>query len=134
MKYEINKFYGILTNGDNSVRKTTSNRAILNALSSKIVDALIPQGLADTDKEALAEFYIRLIYTDKSLISALESYDPLNSYTLHTFYADDNKLNVSPTSIIVGIKKLGLAGEELSFMPVDYIINALKQLLAILNA
>ena len=132
MTYEINKLYGLLTDGDRAVRNTTTSRKALSDKVKRLLEALIPVTLSANSKRGLAEFYIRLIFTDKNLSSALTKYDPINSYKLHTFYPDyEDQVDIQV--IISAIKKLGLAGEEISFLPLDYILNALKTLLEYLN-
>lgn len=135
MNYEVNKLYGILVNGDVGTtdnRQSSTSRATLSSDARKIVEALIPSDLDKDTKRALAELYIRLIYTDKSMIAALKVYDPINSYTLHTFYNSYND-GFELERVVRGVRALGLPGEEVSFLPVDYILNALKQLLSLLN-
>ena len=135
MSCAVNKFYGILVDGDAGTvdnRQSTIKRDSLSKEVLRIVEALVPPGLDKNTRRALAELYLRLIYTDKSLIAALKTYDPVNSYTLHTFYQTyDGGFDLD--KIVKGIKSLGLEGEEVSFLPLDYIMNALRQLLSVLN-
>ena len=106
MNYEVNKLYGILTDGDTFIRNTTMNRKRAPKNVKNIVEALIPPVLDANTRRALAEFYLRMIFTDKPLIAALTQYDPINSYQLHSFYpeyADTFDIDI----IVKGVKSLG---------------------------
>ena len=128
MSRELNRVYGVLTGGDNTVRKTTIT--VVN--NSKLVTALIPGTVSAACKRALAELYIRLCMTDKELQYKLLKADPINSYKLQSFYepfADTGVID----NVVAAIKKLGLPDEERSALPFDIVKNALDKLLDSLN-
>lgn len=129
----LNRLYGILTDGDNAVRKTTVNRSGLTNLGEAIVKAILPlEDLSANGRRALAELYIRLCQTSPEVATRLEHVDPLNSYKLHSFTESfEDALDIS--TIVKAIRKLGLPDEENSFLPFDYILNALNQLLKTLE-
>ena len=129
----LNRLYGILTNGDNSVRKTTGTRSGLPPLGKKIVSALVPDTLSDAGIRALAEIYIRLCQTSPELIELLQEKDPINSYSHHTF-SENFSDSVELQTIVDRVRRIGLPEEENSFLPLDYIVNALRQLLNSLDA
>ena len=131
MTPQLNVFYGILTNGDNTRRKTTGITPKENTVQD-IVTALIPSSVSAECKRALAELYIRIIQTDKSMQLSLKTIDPINSYKLQTFrenFSDQGILD----KIIQQLQALGLPDEENSSLPFDYIKNALRILLDKLN-
>lgn len=131
MTPQLNVFYGILTNGDNTLRKTTGITPKENTVQD-IVTALIPNSVSAECRRALAELYIRIIQTDKSMQLSLKTVDPINSYKLQTFrenFSDQGILD----KIIQQLQALGLPDEENSSLPFDYIKNALRILLDKLN-
>ena len=128
----LNRLYGILTDGDNEVRKTTATRDNLSQPAQKIAEALFPGTISDAGIRALAEIYIRIGQTDQEFVALLSEKDPINSYNLHSFdesFEDTIDIN----DIVLAIRHIGLPAEENSFLPIDYIINALKQLLKALD-
>lgn len=131
MTPQLNSFYGILTNGDNKVRKTTTetpkDRTVRN-----IVAALMPIAASPECRRALAELYIRIIQTSKPLQLALNKVDPINSYKLQSFCETFTDKNIIE-KIVENLKALGLPEEENSALPFDYIKNALRVLLERLN-
>ena len=124
----LNILYGVLTDGDNSVRKTTTKRQDFSKEVIDIANALVPTRLSSAGKRALTELYIRLAATDKVLIAKLTAADPVNSYVLHSIYPDFTD-DITLSEIVTSIKALALADEENSFLPIDYVRNALEKLL-----
>jgi len=131
MTPELNVFYGILTDGDNYQRRTTTTTPE-TATIVKLVAALIPNTASAECKRALAELYIRLIQTDKSLEALLNRIDPINSYKLQSFREPFGDGNIIPT-IVREIRAIGVPDEENSALPFDTIKAALKALLEALN-
>lgn len=130
---DVNRIYGYMVNSSHPARKTTTTRTGLSETALRLIEALVPRTLALDAREALAEFYIRLCYTDKELLGLLNKVDPINSYTLHSFYPHVES-DVEIMDIVKNLKKIGLPDVELSFLPVDYILCGLKHLMrAILN-
>lgn len=132
MTPQLNVLYGVLTDGDNSVRKTTADRTILGPTASRIVTALMPDRVSTKCKRALAELYIRIIQSDKGLQRSLEKIDGINSYKLQSFREPFEDTDILP-GIVSNIRAIGLPDEENSFLPFDYVKNALKALLEALN-
>lgn len=131
MTAKLNILYGMLTNGDNTRRKTTVDSAN-NPTAIKIISALIPPRASAECKRALAELYIRLIQTDKNLQSLLSAVDPLNSYKLQSFRESFEEQGIIE-EVVTALKTLGIPGEENSALPFDHIRNGLKMLLEVLN-
>ncbi len=130
--YEINILYGVLTDGDNTIRKTTADRQSLSDTGKKIVSALIPTETSKTGTRALTELYIRLCYSDPAISRMIQTKDPLNTYPIWSCYEAFND-SVDIEKIVDNIRKIGLADEENSFLPVDYILNAMRKLVESLN-
>ena len=86
----VNKLYSILLYKVNiagladSRKKTTLPDISLRVRN--LVDALIPNDVSNSGALALAELYIRLIYTDKTLKSTLDAKDPINTYGIVALY------------------------------------------------
>ena len=129
----INRLYGILTNGDTSQRNTNGNRYTLSPTCKQIVEALIPPSISKAGARGLAEIYIRLCQADEEASALLSRVDPTNTYNITSFSEAFND-NLSLADIVLRIKLIGLPNEENSFLPVDYIVNALKHLLGSLDA
>ena len=130
MTAELNVFYGILTSGDNTYRKTTVSSVPNEAV--KLVAALIPPSCSDACKRALAELYIRIIQTDKNLQKKLTAIDPINSYKLQSFkepFEDQGIIQL----VVKNLKALGIPEEENSALPFDHVRNGLRVLLEVLN-
>lgn len=125
----LNYVYGILTNGDNEYRKTTSTRDNAGYTGRTIAQALLPAGLPATAVRALSEMYIRLCMSDKETYKKLLQIDPINSYKLQPFYEGFSTGALDIDDIVRAIKKIGLADEENSFLAFDYILNAMKKLI-----
>ena len=127
----LNKFYGILTNGESTVRKTNANRTGISIRAQQIVSALIPDTLSAAAKQGMAELYIRLSMTDRDLQKLLKQVDPINSYKLHSFYPEFS--GVSIDTIVTNLRRVIIPESEKSFLPFDYIRAALQNLLTLLN-
>ena len=127
----LNRVYGILTNGDSTVRKTTADRTGLSYRAQQIVDALVPDTLSDAAKCAMAELYIRLCMTDRGLQESLKQADPINSYKLHSFYSTFSGVNID--TIVTNLRRVIIPDSEKSFLPFDYIRAALQNLLSLIN-
>jgi len=131
MNYKLNTIYGILTNGDNTHRRTTENTPD-KANIIRWVRALIPGGTTPAGVRALTELYIRLCMTDKKLYLKLLQVDPINSYKLQSFYEDFTDEAVLE-NILQGIRDIGILDESTSALPFDTIRQALDQFLDAVN-
>lgn len=127
MTQKLNAVYGVLTNGDNTARRTTENTPPSGPVS-RWVSALIPRDTTKAGIRAVAELYIRLCMTDKKLYLKLLKADPINSYKLQSFYEDFTDTGIID-KILQGIRDIGILDEETSALPFDTIRDALDQLL-----
>lgn len=131
MNYRLNAIYGILTNGDNTHRRTTENTPDHGNVS-RWVKALIPGETTAAGVRALAELYIRLCMTDKTLYRKLLQADPINSYKLQSFCEDFEDANILD-SVLQGIRDIGILDEATSALPFDTLRQALEQFLDAVN-
>lgn len=107
---EINKLYGVLTDGivSSNIRYTNCNRGNCTDKSKDVCSILIPLSLNSNERALLAELCIKCAKIEESFLSNLEEYDKYNSYLLV-----DYPLLVTPQSfdvetIIKEVKKLGV--------------------------
>ena len=128
----VNKIYGYLTDGDSTERHTSCSREQLSTEAKTLLNILVPSDADEVSRRGLAELYIRLCFTDKSLAAKLLDVDPVNSYKLHSFHSTIAQ-NIELSSIIENIRKSGIIDTEITALPVDHIIRALTWLLDALN-
>jgi hypothetical protein len=123
MMVQINKLYGILTNGCQDGRKTNVTRLNISDYISDIVETLIPANLPNDEKMFRAEFLIKLASTDLECFNLLKDNDPYNSYEVAAYNYVVHNWDIQETG--EQIKQLMLEGSERSFGYIEHLINAL---------
>jgi hypothetical protein len=129
-----NYLYSLLTRGSKSFRHTEMHASSNDEDINEYIELLVPSVLSEKQKAFMAEFYLKLLYSDIDAIALLQKVDPYNSYTTVSYNIvlnDSEKIDIE--EIYHNVKRNSPQFNTHGMTIVDCFVNVLKDILTKLN-